>query len=62
MKEREHSEELEQIDKELEKLFDRFADLITRRRRLIHERETKSGNRPDSSEKKGSGYVRHQKR
>ncbi len=54
-------EELNQIDEELEKLFDRFADLISRRKRLL----TESGSRkkgPTGTDKKSTPYVRHHKR
>ncbi len=63
MEERAHMErELSEIDDELEKLFDRFADLISRRKRLIREREARSGPKASAMEKRSPTYVKHQKR
>ncbi len=63
MEERAHMDrELNEIDEELEKLFDRFADLISRRKRLIREREAKPGPKPSAIEKRSPTYVKHHKR
>ncbi len=61
-KRKEVETELNEIDEELEKLFDRFADLISRRKRLMSERAAKSANKPGTIEKRSPTYVKHGRR